>query len=360
MSRAAAGAGSADSRDPSTCVGVMLMQFGLLYDFRNPARWRVPNQDLYAQTLEQMVFAEQLGFDSIWISEHHFVDDGYCPSLFAMAAHIAARTTRVRIGTSVLLLPFHDPLRVAEDINTVDILSGGRLDVGIGLGYRAEEFEAFGFPRRQRPARFEENLAILRKALSGEPFTHAGRYRRIERPIAVTPRGLQQPTVPLWCAASSVPAAERAARERLDLTIRGGRDVYNAWAGGLRDQGEDVANYQCVTRRSFYVTDDPERTWAEIAPHVIYQTEAYDEWGASGLRATTEAAAEMDRRARQTWMIGSADAVESMIRAYYERLPFTQLLTFGVPPGMAPEQMNPALERFAREVMPRLRQSDAA
>jgi alkanesulfonate monooxygenase SsuD/methylene tetrahydromethanopterin reductase-like flavin-dependent oxidoreductase (luciferase family) len=331
------------------------MRFGLLYDFRNPAQWRMPNDRLYAQILEQMVFAEQLGFESIWLSEHHFVDDGYCPSLLTLAAHVAARTTRARIGTSVLLLPFHDPLRVAEDAATVDILSGGRLDLGIGLGYRAEEFEVFGFPRRQRPSRFEENLAILRKAWGNEPFTHAGRYRRIETPIRVTPQPLQQPHPPIWCAASSIPAAERAARERLHLTIRGSREVYDAWANGLRELGDDPSAYQCVTRRSFYVCDDPERGWAEIAPHVIYQTRAYDEWGAAGLNATTDSSEQLERRARATWFVGPPQQVATEMRAYHQRLPFTELIGFGVPPGMEPEKLNPSLERFARQVMPLLR-----
>jgi alkanesulfonate monooxygenase SsuD/methylene tetrahydromethanopterin reductase-like flavin-dependent oxidoreductase (luciferase family) len=331
------------------------MRFGLLYDFRNPAQWRMPDSRLYAQTLEQIVFAEQLGFESIWLSEHHFVDDGYCPSLLTVAAHVAARTTRARIGTSVLLLPFHDPLRVAEDAATVDILSGGRLDLGIGLGYRAEEFEVFGFPRRQRPSRFEENLAILRKAWGNEPFTHGGRYRRIETPIRVTPQPMQQPHPPIWCAASSIPAAERAARERLHLTIRGSREVYDAWANSLRELGEDASVYQCVTRRSFYVCDDPERGWAEIGPHVIYQTRAYDEWGAAGLNAMTEREEQIERRARATWFIGPPEQMAVEIRAYHERLPFTELIGFGVPPGMEPEKLNPSLERFAREVMPLLR-----
>jgi alkanesulfonate monooxygenase SsuD/methylene tetrahydromethanopterin reductase-like flavin-dependent oxidoreductase (luciferase family) len=331
------------------------MQFGLLYDFRNPAQWRMPNERLYAQTIEQMVFAEQLGFDAVWISEHHFLDDGYCPSLLTVAAHVAARTSRVRIGTSVLLLPFHDPLRVAEDAATVDLLSGGRFDLGIGLGYRAEEFEVFGFPRRQRPSRFEENLAILRKAWSGEAFTHEGRYHHIDRPIRVTPQPLQQPHPPIWCAASSIPAAERAARERLHLTIRGSRDVYDAWANGLHERGEDVGAYQCVTRRSFYVTDDPDRAWAEIGPHAVYQTRAYEQWGAAGLDATTDAQEQTDLRSRQTWIIGTPDEVAAEIRRYHERLPFTQYIGFGVPPGMAPEAMNASIERFAREVMPLLR-----
>jgi alkanesulfonate monooxygenase SsuD/methylene tetrahydromethanopterin reductase-like flavin-dependent oxidoreductase (luciferase family) len=272
-----------------------------------------------------------------------------------MAAHIAARTSRVRIGTSVLLLPFHDPLRVAEDAATVDILSGGRLDLGIGLGYRAEEFEVFGFPRRQRPSRFEENLAILRQAWSGEPFTHRGRYRRIDTPIRVTPQPVQQPHPPIWCAASSIAAAERAARERLHLTIRGSTAVYDAWANGLRELGEDVSAYQCVTRRSFCVTDDPERAWAEIGSHVIYQTRAYDEWGASGLRTTTDTSAQIAERARRTWDIGSPEEVAAAIRAYHARMPFTQYIGFGVPPGTEPAAMNASLERFAREVIPLLR-----
>ncbi|MGD9892557.1 MAG: LLM class flavin-dependent oxidoreductase [Dehalococcoidia bacterium] len=116
------------------------------------------------------------GFDAIWISEHYCLADGYLPALLPMAAHIAARTARVRIGTSVLLLPFHDPLRVAEDAAVVDILSGGRLDLGIGLGSRAEEFPGFGFPRRQRPARFAEHRAIRRGALHPIP-----RLRRTAR-----------------------------------------------------------------------------------------------------------------------------------------------------------------------------------
>jgi alkanesulfonate monooxygenase SsuD/methylene tetrahydromethanopterin reductase-like flavin-dependent oxidoreductase (luciferase family) len=329
------------------------MQFGLLYDFRNPPAWRMPDDRLYARTMEQIVFAEQLGFDSVWISEHHFVEDGYCPSVLTVASHVAARTSRMRIGTSVLLLPFHDPLRVAEDGAVVDLLSGGRLDLGIGLGYRAEEFEVFGFPRRQRPSRFEEHLAILRKAWSGEPFTHTGRYRRIDTPIRVTPRPVQQPHPPIWCAASSIAAAERAAREKLHLTIRGSTEVYDAWANGLRERGEDVTAYQCVTRRSFYVTDDPERAWADISPHVTYQTDAYATWGAGSVAAESPADAAL--RARRTWDIGTPAEVAAAIRAYHARMPFTQYIGFGVPPGVEPERMNASLERFAREVMPLLR-----
>jgi alkanesulfonate monooxygenase SsuD/methylene tetrahydromethanopterin reductase-like flavin-dependent oxidoreductase (luciferase family) len=126
------------------------MKFGLIYDFRNPAPWRRPWVELYARMLDQIVEAEELGFDHVWLTEHHFVDDGYLPSIVPVAGAIAARTKRIRIGSDIMILPFQDPVRIAEDLAVVDILSGGRFDLGVGQGYRAEEFRAIGMDRRER------------------------------------------------------------------------------------------------------------------------------------------------------------------------------------------------------------------
>lgn len=330
------------------------MRFGLLYDFRNPPAWQEPDARLYAETLEQMVYAEELGYDSVWISEHHFLEDGYLPSLFVAAGAISQRTSRVRIGTSVLLLPMHDPLRAAEDGAVADILSEGRLDVGIGLGYRDEEFQAFGVPRRQRPSRMEENLNILLKAWTEERFSYRGRYRNLEN-VAVRPRPLQKPHPPIWMAASSSAAAERAARYRLPLTMRGGPAVYQAYAAALRAQGDDPAQFEVLTRRSIYVTDDPEAAWAQIEPYILYQTEAYASWDNPGLNAATDTSASLAERARQTWIIGNAAEVIAAIEGLRESLGLTELISFGVPPGMPPRLMLPAIERFAREVLPHFR-----
>jgi len=166
---------------------VRKVKVGYQLDFRNPPGSPLSFRDLYRESLAQAEAAEQLGFDSIWLTEHHFTDDGYLPALMPAAAAIAARTTRVSIGTYVLLAPFYHPLRLAEDAAFVDVVSGGRLRLGIGLGYRAEEFEGFGVPRAQRLGRTLETIEILKLAWSGERFSFDGRYFKF-RDVRVLPR----------------------------------------------------------------------------------------------------------------------------------------------------------------------------
>src|SRR5262245_18910810 len=145
------------------------LRFGVAYDFRNPPDSGIPNPKLYAQVLEQVAFADRLGFDLVWLTEHHFVDDAYLPSFAVVAGAIAARTSRIRISTDIALAPFHHPLRLAEDLAVLDNLSGGRMELGLGLAYAPHEFRAFGIPRAQRVSRSEEAIQILRQAWSGEP-----------------------------------------------------------------------------------------------------------------------------------------------------------------------------------------------
>ena len=123
----------------------------MLWSFRNPAWARVPWEELYRSHLDLMVDSEQLGFDNAWLTEHHFVEDGYSPSLLPIGAAIAARTTRIRIGTFLFLLPLHNPVRVAEDTATLDLISGGRFDLGVGMGYRLGEFDDQGVPVESAP-----------------------------------------------------------------------------------------------------------------------------------------------------------------------------------------------------------------
>ena len=153
---------------------------------------------------------DALGWDDVWLSEHHFIADGYTPSMLALAAAIAARTSRIEIGTSVLLLPLHDPLRVAEDAATVDVASGGRLQLGLAVGYRKGEFTGFGIPAKERAARMDEALPILRRLFAGERVTTTGKFYRYSD-VELTPLPVQR-APKLWIGGFSEPAVRRAAR----------------------------------------------------------------------------------------------------------------------------------------------------
>ena len=119
------------------------VNFGLWYDFRNPRQWRQPFEAFYAERLGQISAAEDMGFTSCWLTEHHFCDDGYTPSPLVLASAIGARTRQMQLGTNLMLLPLHDPVRVAEDAATLSLVTGGRFDLGVGIGYRQLEFDQF-------------------------------------------------------------------------------------------------------------------------------------------------------------------------------------------------------------------------
>ena len=182
--------------------------FGLWYDFRQ----RLPLGDyarFYAECLEEIEEGEALGFTGVWLSEHHFVDDGYLPSPLVVAAAIAARTTTMTIGTNVLLLPMHHPLRVAEDAAVADLVSGGRFVLGVGQGYVQHEFEALGFERRYRPSLFEEGIEVIRRALGeGRTGYEGKRWSFDDLPFEPRPEG----KLPIYIGAFADPAIDRAAR----------------------------------------------------------------------------------------------------------------------------------------------------
>ena len=145
------------------------IRFGLWYDFRNPLQWRQPYDRLYAETLDQISWGDTHGFDDVWLSEHHFIEDGYLPSILPVAAAIAARTKRIRIASGVLLTPFHNPVRLAEDVAVVDIISGGRFELGVGVGFKHEEFDGFGVPFKERGARTNQSSRSFAALWRGRP-----------------------------------------------------------------------------------------------------------------------------------------------------------------------------------------------
>ena len=255
------------------------MRFGLAYDFRNPAQWQRPWPEVFQKLLQQIVRAEELGFDSIWITEHHFAEDGYTPSPIPLLAAIAARTRKVELSTDILLLPLYDALKLAEDVATIDVLSGGRMMLGLGMGYRDEEFEAFGRRRAERVSLTEEGIAVMRGAWSEAPFSFAGKHYRFG-PIDVTPKPVRKPHPPLWLAAMSEPAARRAAR--LDLHLLPQRDLrvaYDPWLDELARLGKNPRDFRIGVIKPWFVGSGREdETWQRARHHERYRAAVYAPW----------------------------------------------------------------------------------
>jgi probable F420-dependent oxidoreductase len=334
------------------------IRFGLGYDFRNPPRWRQPYDRLYGEILDQIAWAENRGFDDVWLSEHHFIDDGYLPSILPVAAAVAARTKKIRIASGVLLMPFHNPVRLAEDIAVVDIISGGRLELGVGVGFKHEEFEGFGVPFKERGARTNQSLEIIRRLLGGETVTFKSEFFDFKN-IKLTPEPIQKPHPPIWLGGFTPPALRRAARYGDGFTVPGAtRGVYDQYLAELKKQNRLVDNIRFASAVwCLLVSDDPEKTFAEAADHIIYQANNYSEWlSAAGLSPLSEHLRDREQlRKSGLLQVLSPDAAVEMIRAFANTVPITHFYSWTLPPGLPPRWAERHLELFASKVIPAFR-----
>ena len=331
------------------------VNFGLWYDFRNPEPWAVPFEKLYADSLDQIEEAEKLGFDSIWMTEHHFCDDGYTPSPLVMAAAIGQRTRSMRIGTNLMILPLHDPIRIAEDAGTVSLLTGGRFDLGVGIGYRHIEYQQFGRDIKHRPSLIEEAIEIIRRAWSGERVDFDGkRFKVHDIPVRPVPENPPK----IYLGGMAPPAVDRAARIADGFLSTGGIG-HDTYVDCLKKNDRSPDDGVIIAGNWAIIANDPEAEAARIGDHILYQSNQYIEWGAFGDPQSTprfpDAATAIKEGLYELW---TADTAVENLTAMLEQYPQIRDVHFWAQfPGEPVESGQRRIEYIAKNVLPRVREA---
>jgi probable F420-dependent oxidoreductase len=319
--------------------------------------------DEYREVIELVKLVETEGLDAAWVSEHHFSADGYLPSLLPLLAAFAAVTNRIELGTGVVLAPFHDPIRLAEDFAVVDQISGGRVISGFGIGWREEEFRAFGIETSSRVGRTREIVEILRLAWSQERFDYSGRFYSYSD-VAVTPKPARVPPI---LVGGFVDQAVRRAGRIGDGYISSRADperVEQSFAMAAEARKEAGLEGPPIVGllQNAYVTQDPERDWPMVRDGIGHQLGVYAGW-----RQGTDVAGRPlkllppdEDDIRSSTAYGTPEQVIEFLSPLVKtlgRYPESHLVLRLHYPGMTAEPAAEAIRLLAREVAPRLKES---
>ncbi|MCL6453863.1 MAG: LLM class flavin-dependent oxidoreductase [Alicyclobacillus sp.] len=305
---------------------------------------------LYDEVIEQSVLADELGYDAVWFADHHFSEYGVDPSPQVLLGTLARLTQRIRLGTSVCVLPLHNPVRIAEDYAMVDVLSGGRLNMGLGSGYLAHEFAGFQVPMEDKALRFNDALDVLLKAWSGETFSHDGPYFHVPE-MRLNVRPIQQPPA-FWIASLR--------KEPVRYVARMGRPIMGIAyvnSNSRAEMADVIETYKAEYRASGF--GNPDELEIPVAFHVhVADSRADAEANAKealNLYLRTRQYGKNiqyeDLRAREQAIFGSPDEVIAQIRSYQEIgvNHFMAFMNFG---GLAQSKVLRSMELFAKYVMP--------
>jgi alkanesulfonate monooxygenase SsuD/methylene tetrahydromethanopterin reductase-like flavin-dependent oxidoreductase (luciferase family) len=353
------------------------MRFGTYFFFQAPPG--LPHDEIIHNELQQMEWAEALGFDEVWLTEHHFIDYGLAVDPATLAAAAAARTHRVRIGLAAAIAPFHHPLRLAEQMALVDIISRGRLDVGVGRGNRPIEFAGYGVPQIESRERMDEAVEIVLRAWTEERFSYQGRFFTFQN-VGVIPKPRQRPHPPLYQVCVSKDTIENTALRgwpMLNSLLRGGveqlatnRDIYvdalhkagrspTEIAGLLADWGVSRHIYVAPTDAEALEEAKAAELWYQEAFRRFVLPERIEDTHPSlqpGFRAMAERLGRIDwdELVRETVAFGSPDTVARRMEEM-RAIGVGQVLCWMSFGGLRQDQVRRSMELFAREVMPHFR-----
>lgn len=348
------------------------MKFGLFYQFSDVGN--SPQDQLFQEILEEIAYGEELGFDSVWLPEHHFAVYGMLGNPLTLAAAITQRTRRMQIGTAVMVLPLHHPLRLAEEAALVDVLSQGRLLLGVGRGYQPPEFHGFGTPQQASREVFLESFEIVRRALSGETFVYDGKFWHIRDPTEIFPKPIQKPHPPFYLAAISPSTYDMAAHLGLPLlrapqfsTLDTVARAFTAYKDEMRAYGYDPDTLDQPLAVRVYVAPTDAEAKAE-AKHALwfYHLLATLLPGAPGRPKpagyehypqdpTVLATLTFEDVWEHGTCFGTPERVIRLMQRYMERSGTTHWMLQMRIGGLEHDKVRRSMELFAREVMPALR-----
>ena len=309
------------------------MLFGLRFDLRNPSFAGITDSQRYRAAVEMSRWAEERGAAFVTLSEHHGASDGYLPSPVVMAGAIGACTSSIAIAINALIAPFHNPLRLAEDLAVADLIAGGRISVTIAGGYVASEFDMFDVSMSCRPSAVTEIVETLRKAWTGEPFEFRGRT------VQVLPRPTNPGGPPISLGGSSEPAARRAARIA-DGFIPSEPTCWAFYRDECVELGKpDPGPCPVVAADVVVLSEDPEAAWGELGPYFLHENNSYGAWQSSaGIDQTTfPVAADADElRATGQYRILHPDEYSTELAAQGDSaVVLLNPMVGGIPPEMA-------------------------
>ncbi len=310
----------------------------------------------YRDALEEVVRAEDLGFDSVWMEEHHSVTDHYWPSPLPVLAGFVTRTTRMRLGTDILVAPFYHPVRLAEDAAMLDVMSGGRFVLGIAIGYKPDEFALYGAALEKRGARFEEQLAVMKALWTQDRVAFHGTYYTVDGRLE--PRPVTRPHPPVWIGGWG------------DITLRRAATLANNWVPGptadltrlLAGKQQFLANRRAAGRNEAVTewpltrdviiadTDREARELAEKHIMISYRKEYAGGWRHPFIDASI--ATDLDALMQNRFLIGGPDQVVRALRPFVTEYGMTHLICRVFFPGMPHRHIMRELELIAKEVRP--------
>jgi probable F420-dependent oxidoreductase len=314
----------------------------------------------YGEALREVVRGEELGFDSVWMEEHHGVHNHYWPSPMMVLAGFATQTSKIMLGSDVAILPFYHPVHAAEGAAMLDVMSNGRFIFGVAIGYRADEFAAFDAPMERRGARFVEMIALMRRLWTEEEVTFEGKFYRKEK-VRLEPKPYTAGGVPIWIGGWGDLTLSRAA-ELADAWVPGptakldkllsAQKVYKA---ALAKAGKDAASVPSPLTREVIIADTSERARELAEKHLLvnYRDEYGGGWGHPLISAESkETQSDLDQIGKDRFIVGNPEECIAKIRFFQEQFGVDHLICRLYFPGMPHEHIMRELELLSKEVFP--------